>query len=188
LSPELYLPAESAHARLRSATRDAHQHLEDRFDAVERLADPATRAATVAAYARLYRSAEAGLAPLLSKLDGLDYAERRRVVPDVASPTTPAPYPAPASVAEALGQLYVIEGSIMGGRLILRELDARGVREPGLAFLDPYGSRSGSLWRGFLVVLEREAAATRETLADAARGALRGFEHAEMTLCGEVRP
>jgi heme oxygenase len=187
LSPELHLPADSAHARLRSATRHAHQHLEDRFDAVERLADPATRAATVAAYAQLYRSADAGLAPLLATVDGLDYAQRRRVVPDVALPSIAIPYPAPASVAEALGLLYVIEGSIMGGRLILRELDARGIREPGLAFLDPYGSSSGSLWRGFLAVLDRETVTAHE-LSDAERGAMRGFEHAELTLCGEARP
>jgi heme oxygenase len=79
--------------------------------------------------------------------------------------------------------LYVLEGSTLGGRIILRMLASRGVQDPSLAFLDPYGAQTGARWRGFLAVLAREADDNEERIAQACDGARSGFSHAERLLC-----
>jgi heme oxygenase len=95
-------------------------------------------------------------------------------------------FPAPESQAEALGMLYVLEGSTLGGRLILRTLKDRGVDDPRLAFLDPYGPETGVRWRSFQSVLARETSHDEKLVAQACGGALSGFWHAERVLCGDA--
>lgn len=175
----------SALARLRAATGAVHQRLELRLDAVEQLADRTRRDALVHRYAALHLPADEALSSLLHEVDGLDYRARSRtpLLAHLAGPVEHPAFPSPGSRAEALGMLYVLEGSTLGGRLILRELARRGVEDARLAFLDPYGGETGRLWRGFLQVLEREAVHYL-SLAQAEAGAMRGFEHAEHVLCG----
>lgn len=180
-------PAATTAGTLRSATRPAHERLERAVDAVERLADPCRRPALLRGYAAFYLPAEAALSPLLAGLPNLSFDGQRRaaLLGRHLEPHPPA-FPLPGSRAEALGLLYVLEGSSLGGRVLLRALVARGVDVSELGFLDPYGAETGPLWRGFLAVLERE---TRDETrrAEAVRGALRGFDHAARLLC-EVRP
>lgn len=182
------------HRRLRESTRALHAALEERFDAVEAFADPARRPELLTRHHRLYEGIEAAAAPWAGRLGGLDFAVRRRapaLARALARRGLPAPesraLAPPACTAEALGLLYVAEGSVLGGRAILAALDRRGVDRSELGFLDPYGRATGRFWRGFLEVLE--AAADREPdRAAAERGALRGFAYAEACLCGEVTP
>jgi heme oxygenase len=101
-----------------------------------------------------------------------------------AGPIAPA-FPAPRSAAEALGMLYVLEGSTLGGRMILRALAERGVHDPALQFLDPYGTDTGARWRAFLDVLARETGDDEERIAAACRGGVTAFRHAADVLCGE---
>jgi heme oxygenase len=92
-------------------------------------------------------------------------------------------FPSPANLAEALGMLYVLEGSTLGGHVILRTLRNAGVDCAPLAFLDPYGPDTGRRWRDFLIVLEQETGS--EMRRDAAcKGAVLAFEHALEVLCG----
>jgi heme oxygenase len=63
--------------------------------------------------------------------------------------------------AAALGSLYVLEGSTLGGQVITRAL--QGVPwapSRGLTYFDPYGPRTGEMWREF-----RDYAAARSTPA-----------------------
>jgi heme oxygenase (biliverdin-IX-beta and delta-forming) len=83
--------------------------------------------------------------------------------------------------AEALGALYVLEGSSLGGRVILKELKRRGASLAGLGFLDPYGADTGKRWRSFLIILERELTSC-EQKADAVKGALNTFAFANACL------
>jgi heme oxygenase len=172
--------------RLRFATGVAHRRLEDRLDAVRRLTDPRLRPALIERYAAFHLPADAALRPHLADVPGLDMAGRSRAgFFDQAYSTVDLPeFPQPASRPEALGLLYVLEGSTLGGRMILRMLAAHGVTDPALAFLDPYGARTGAQWRAFLAVLEREGGRDAGRIEDAARGAVRGFDHAEAVLCG----
>lgn len=174
-------------ARLRAATGEEHQRLEDRLDAVERLADPYQRGGLIRRYAALHIPAEVALAPHLSEVDALDFESRRRT-PQLrrhAGGFTP-PFPPAASTAEALGMFYVLEGSALGGRMILRDLAARGVNDERLSFLDPYGSETGPLWRRFLAVLARETGTNEGLILQACRGGMKAFRHAERVLCGET--
>ena len=171
---------------VRRATRQAHARLEDRLDAVGQLADPKRRPGLIGRYAALYLPADAALSPHLGDVEGLAFASRSRArfLAAFAGTAPLPPFPRPRSRAEALGLLYVLEGSSLGGRMVLRALADRGVEEPALAFLDPYGAATGALWRGFLTVLERDAGTQPGDSEAAADGALRGFAHAESLLCG----
>jgi heme oxygenase len=59
----------------------------------------------------------------------------------------------------ALGSLYVMEGSTLGGQVISRILD----RSPDLIgrvrYFDPYGPRTGAMWRAFRAGLRGRVAA-----------------------------
>lgn len=69
--------------------------------------------------------------------------------------------PLPRRPATALGALYVLEGSTLGGQVITRALGAAPWLPPaGLTYFDPYGARTGAMWRDF-----RDYVADRSTPA-----------------------
>jgi len=172
---------------LRRTTRDLHERLEARFDAVGELADPARRAAAVGRYAALYGATRDGLSGL-ARFRELDLPRRSLAVPGTPASevAASASFPAPRNLAEALGLLYVVEGSRLGGRIILRRLKALGVEVGELSFLDPYGADTGSMWKSLVSVIEREGARGPEYLESICRGAVSGFAFAERVLCGDA--
>ncbi|MBS0335147.1 MAG: biliverdin-producing heme oxygenase [Proteobacteria bacterium] len=181
------------HRRLREETRTQHMLLEARADILGRIASPAGRRSVVRGFHRLHAEIEAVAGPWLEGMAGLEYAARRRtgqLAADLAALGAPPPpaaeggaAPQAASLGEALGLVYVLEGSTLGGQAIRREALARGGDLTGLSFLDPYGGRVGERWRAFLAVMEAQAAGLR--VQDAVvRGARAGFAHAELRLCG----
>jgi heme oxygenase len=92
----------------------------------------------------------------------------------------PARVPAFADRFEALGAAYVIEGSTLGGPVLLARLRAAGLslsRERGGArFLSGYGPQSAAMWRAFRSALH-DAAGGQLDWAALRRGAL-GMFHA----------
>src|SRR5690606_15912828 len=100
---------------LRDATGSQHQRLEQRFNAIELLADPETRPATIKRYATFYSSAHIGLGKWLAPLEGLDFQKRARAWKTLQflgyNLCPSARFSEPADQYEALGALYVIEGS-----------------------------------------------------------------------------
>lgn len=174
--------------RLRAATRADHQDLEDRLDIFGRIATPQGRRDLVAGFHRLHAGVEAAIAPWVDDLPDLDFAARRRssrLAADLAAlgePTPPArSAPVVRSRGTALGLMYVLEGSTLGGRVIRKRAVADGVDLTGLSFLDAYGEAAGERWRSFLAVLERETATPAEREA-AVRGGVAGFRHAAICL------
>lgn len=116
---------------------------------------------------------------------GIDLEARRRVRwlaedltalgADIAPPpplTTP-----PRNLFEALGALYVLEGSTLGGRVIFGQVSALpGIScRRGARFLYGHGPRTGELWRDFLDVLNRSAAAQSAEADCIERGAVQAF-------------
>lgn len=178
-------------ASLRRSTGALHRRIEERFDAVAELADPSSRAATIGRYATFYATAHAQLAAVLETVEGLDFRRRSLAWAPIRSLARGGEarrdMPEPEDRCEALGRLYVVEGSTLGGRLILRDLRARGIADPGLSFLDPYGAAAGQVWRSLLAVLEREGSRGPGCLESMCRGAMQGFVHAERILCGDAR-
>ena len=71
-------------------------------------------------------------------------------------PGLPSP-PAIPGVPEALGTLYVLEGSTLGGQLILRHLVRHFENAPvgRFAFFRAYGEAVGPMWKSFSEALPR---------------------------------
>ena len=182
-------------SRLRAETRTAHEALEADLDIFRHLGSEAGRRRLARRFHGLHAGAEAALEPWLAAVPGLDYQARRRgpsLDRDLAhlgeEPPGPCPVPPPASRAEALGFLYVLEGSTLGGQVIRKRLLKLGRSLDGLSFLDPYGPATGERWKAFLAVLDRECPPSRpEAGRAAARGGVRGFAAARDWLCAEVR-
>jgi heme oxygenase len=115
---------------------------------------------------------------------GIDLAERRRspllqadlATLGVALPAAARPaLPVLTGAGQALGWLYVAEGSTLGGRDLARRLDH--LLPPGHAgrrFLLGYGERHGAMWRDCCAAL-RKAGEAPETLAGMLAGALESF-------------
>ena len=134
------------------------------------------------------------MTPGLSLVAGLDMARRSRLTQidaDLAAlgPVTldqaasqQSEHLAPLPFGEALGWLYVVEGSSLGGHVILRTLANRNIDKLGLSFLDPYGVDVGARWREVVAVLDREVASGRADPDDVLNGALAAFDYAYAVL------
>lgn len=152
--------------KLREKTRDAHQALE----ALLPISSAAPDAVIYADHLRFLLSFHEPVERRLRRLAAL-----RRMVPDIdrrwKSPllrrdladavSWPRPdetlLPDPRTPAAGLGVLYVLEGATLGARTLLPGLRAAGVLPGPLggAYLEAYGSASGSMWRRFCELLER---------------------------------
>jgi heme oxygenase len=179
--------------RLRAATAAAHKDLERSLAVAERAATSVGRGLLARGYYLLHAQADRALAPWLTSVPGLHYAERRRTpllkmslrqlgVPTPSLDAVPR-FPELDGCAEALGFFYVIEGSTLGGRTILRRMARTGIDLSGLDFLDPYGPHTAKWWGSFVRVIERDVGAAEARLGEACRGATKGFACAKACLC-----
>jgi heme oxygenase len=181
------------HRRLREATRVEHQRLEARADIIGRIAGGPSRRALLRRFHQLHGEIEGASRPWLANLEGLDFDARLRTrflehdmaVLGMTWPTAATAMAVKAdSVGEALGLMYVLEGSTLGGRIIHREAARGGGDLAGLSFLDPYGEEVGERWRSFLAVVDKVGRSPAEADALVA-GAVTGFGVAEHHLCAE---
>jgi len=79
------------------------------------------------------------------------------------------------SLAYALGYAYVIEGSTLGGRVILKHIaNALKLEEKGTKFFNGYGAETGRFWKGFLEAFTTNIMENK-TQEDAIQGAIDGF-------------
>ncbi|TWH71970.1 heme oxygenase [Modestobacter roseus] len=159
--------------RLRTETATEHRAVEDALD----LLDPElTRARLVTALTRMHGfwcAAEAGLdawaAAEPADATRVGWSRRRRShlfaadLAELDAPATPVDQPHLPPVAgtdTALGRLYVLEGSSLGGVFIDRHLATLPhVAAPGaLRAFSPYGAETGAMWHAF-------RSATRERVA-----------------------
>ncbi len=179
-----------ARMALRQATAAAHERLHHLPGLAALQAGTIERDEYAALLRRLfvfYRAVEDGLAAAPSLLPyGIDLAARRRsgrLLDDLAFlgapvPPLPAPPALPAlpSAAQALGLMYVIEGSTLGGRELARRLDhlLPAGSESGRRFLSGHGAQHGAMWREFCAALER-CGDTPERRAEMIAAALLAF-------------
>ena len=77
--------------------------------------------------------------------------------------------PSLTGLPEALGCFYVLEGSTLGGQLILRHLQRHLAEAPagGFVFFRSYGEEVGPMWRAFGEVVSRASAAAASEEFDA---------------------
>jgi heme oxygenase (biliverdin-IX-beta and delta-forming) len=157
---------------LRAGTADDHDDLERSLDLLDPHLDRTRLVDVLARMHGFWQAAEAGLDAWAARfpLDAHDVAwpRRRRAAlfaSDLATLGAPGTevgpeLPAPAGTDEALGRLYVLEGSTLGGVFIDRHLatvpELSGLR---LRAFSPYGPETGAMWHGFRrAVRERVAA------------------------------
>ncbi|QXH58324.1 biliverdin-producing heme oxygenase [Pseudomonas maumuensis] len=154
---------------LREGTRACHQGLEARLPFFSAGFDRA-------AYARLLAAYHGFHAPLDTLLAEYQTAERNKTpalsrdlgalaIDAQALPVCHA-LPRIDDEASALGVMYVLEGSTLGGQVLKRAMAERlGIdTDSGGAFLDIYGAQTGARWRSFL---QRLAAADPQPAAQA---------------------
>jgi len=94
-----------------------------------------------------------------------DLAELDSATPEINDHAQPL-----TSEAEALGYLYVTEGSTLGGRMISKALSENEqlATRCSFRFLNVYGTETGRYWKEFLQVLSEEVAAQQEETVIAA--------------------
>ena len=154
------------HAFLRASTQPLHDALEARVGLPESAASLNDYRRVLGRFLGFHEPLEAVLAE--RDWGGFDYAARRRAgdaAGDLAAlgldEAAVAALPrrranVPGSEAEALGMLYVLEGSTLGGQVIRRGLERSfGPEVLGATrFFDGRGAQTGPLWRAFLQQLE----------------------------------
>lgn len=175
--------APTVRSRLRAATAEAHARVDrafSRFDLARRDSYARFLQAHAAALLPLEPALDAGAAPAL----GIGWEARRRgdalradlaalgAEPPEAEDLTPITEP-----AAALGTIYVLEGSRLGGSLIKRSVP----NDFPAAFLAP-GPADG--WRALLAALEDRLAdaALRDEAIAAARAVFARFERSAAML------
>jgi heme oxygenase (biliverdin-IX-beta and delta-forming) len=158
--------------RLRTATAEDHARVEAALDLMDADLDRGRLVAAMTALAGFWQAAEAGVdawaARSAADARRVDWARRRRAhlyAADLrslgAGDTSPAPdLPPVPGTDEALGRMYVLEGSTLGGTFIDRHLAGLpGLAHVRLRAFSPYGERTGSMWAAY-------RRATREHVAD----------------------
>lgn len=144
---------------LRGATAESHRRLERDLDL---LRDPLSKA-RVAEVLRRFLAFHLAWEPALARFAVLrDLLERRSRVDHLrrdltrlgATATDVAPCAAAAALVRdaetALGSLYVMEGSTLGGKVISRALAGAPWLPPGgLTYFNPYGADTGAMWLTF---------------------------------------
>lgn len=177
----------SLHERLRAATAQLHRATEAAFDAGDRLATMAGYIDLLDRLWSLHAGVEDALRDHASSLPGLAVEALRRsplLALDIETLAGRAPRQPPVvlsytSPAAALGGIYVVEGSILGGRVLMRRaersLDVSPVR--GGRFLAGDGAATGARWRAFLDALAALPAAgdAADAAEDGAQGTFAAF-------------
>ena len=173
-------------AHLRTETRKAHLALEGSLDLLSEHLDLATYRGVLSKFYGFWKCWEPQMSGLVK--DEILLNPRRRfhlLAADLlalgllqadldALPECP-----PARLddeAEAIGSLYVMEGSTLGGQLIRRNVERclGGSDQTSCLYFSGYGTQTGRMWRAFLEMLDRVPSADAERVS---RGASATFEH-----------
>lgn len=186
--------------RLREETHENHKRLESRLDLLQ-------RALSLERYRDLLARFYGFYGPIEPLLDGLCRErlpalemEKRRKSPlleqdlerlgrnraYIESLPRCAALPALNDTPQALGCLYVLEGSTLGGQIISRHLkELHGLDgDNGAAFFRSYGPHVGAMWRAFGAVVNSYPAGPLEETR-MVRAACETFMTLESWLCDE---
>lgn len=158
-------PHANLRERLRSETRPAHDALDRSLDLIDR---PLTRPEYTRLLARFYGFHRVTEPALESALDASATSGRSKLpslLHDLrACGVTEAELgrlaridrlPPMISLPAALGALYVVEGSTLGGRLIGRHVKANpDMPEDSCRYFNVYGEQTGERWRATCSTLE----------------------------------
>ncbi len=166
-TPEDHQAASGLMARLRAETDIAHRRLEERLDVTSRLSERIRYVGLLQIFYGIYQPFEHLLEQRFGpEIAGMELASRckspwivedlRLLDADTRHEDASMYLPDLRTEAEALGVLYVLEGSTLGGQMISRmvERDLGIGPQNGARFFHGYGSETGIRWRAFGKALE----------------------------------
>ncbi len=179
--------------RLRQATRDAHLRLEAEVDFDRRMTSLEAYRAFMEEFYRFVRPVETALRSCGLEELPIDYASRRKMGwieadlkdlghTDETLEDLPEFSGAPplTNAMEALGALYVLEGSSLGRQVMLGKLAERLNVRPEWAghFFNGYGKKTGAMWASFVAALNDAGKSEQDaqTIEYAALAAFAAFE------------
>jgi heme oxygenase len=161
-------PPANLREHLRLVTRDAHLRLEAEVDFDARLTSLEVYRSFLESFFRFVRPVEALLDGLDLKTLGIDYSSRRKTcwietdLKDLGHTGESLGHlqsfeklPELTDPVEALGAMYVLEGSSLGRQVMLSKLAERLNIRPDWAghFFSGYGKETGAMWRSFVAIL-----------------------------------
>lgn len=157
------LSAESVLNKLRSQTQDAHKALEATPLSIKLMSPDITRESymqylqrmqpVIAFYEQQVYPALTNIVPDIAKRNKLHWMNQDMQILNADKPATFSFQPViKNSAAYALGSMYVIEGSTLGGKMIAKHVEKiLGFNsETGASFFGGYGAETGVLWKSFL--------------------------------------
>jgi heme oxygenase len=172
---------------LREGTLACHKSLEARLPFFDAGFDTAAYSRLLQAYYGFHAPLEARLGayqePQRAKTPALtqDLQALRLSTRDIDTLPLCQALPAIGDEASALGVMYVLEGSTLGGQVLKRAMAERLGLGPssGAGFLDVYGAMTGRYWRDYLDRLEQAstAPAAKAATVQAAIDTFTCFEH-----------
>lgn len=179
--------------RLRQATRDAHLRLEAEVDFDRRMTSLEAYRGFMEEFYRFVRPVEAALSSCGLEELPIDCASRRKMgwieadLKDLGHTNETlkelpefSGAPPLANAIEALGALYVLEGSSLGRQVMLGKLSERLNIRPEWAghFFNGYGKKTGAMWASFVAALNDAGKSERDaqTIENAALAAFAAFE------------
>lgn len=148
---------------IKNRTSESHKKLEN-LSISASITSPEMKISDYATYLSLmhdvHKSAEKILFPILNEqIDDLNQRKKTHLIEEdlnylgVNKTTSDIVfYKTDISVPFALGMLYVIEGSSLGGRFILKNVTTISGLDTGngIAYFSGYGDKTGSYWKNFL--------------------------------------
>ena len=163
----LTLSALSAAAMLKQLTAEKHQQLEAlMLPCLTSITQKHQYVQLLHSFYGYFKPVEDAVAPFMSEAVLPDWHLRRKaqtILLDLAalqqkgeSIRLANELPQIQTVPQALGALYVLEGSTLGGRGITKMLlknEAAGLQPEHLQFFGGYGSHTGGMWTTFVNVL-----------------------------------
>lgn len=173
---------------IKQETRKAHQELEKKvISRLKRMENAEDYGKLLANFYSYFRALEQETAKFISTEILPDIADRRkseRLLHDLETtghPVSALParvtIPAIKDHASAMGALYVMEGSVMGGPIIVQMLEKQcGIRE-GISFFSGYGAETPAMWDAFKKAMNSLAASENaaQTMIDTANETFRHF-------------
>jgi heme oxygenase len=180
---------------LRNHTRIQHARLEKRLAIERRVRQRDAYVDLLERFYGFYVRIEPRLAVFAPAFEahGIDLASRSKVAQlrrdlialgERAAESESDLAPEISTFPQAVGCLYVLEGSTLGAQVILKSIRASSGldAETGAAFLSGYGAKTGSMWRAFLEFLS-ELTFTPYEAEQAIAAARETFERLEEFLC-----